>query len=386
MEEEGRNHPVANTGPLGTGPRAVMIVGPLPPPSGGMANQTRQLAKLLAGDRFTVEVVQVNAPYRPAFVGRVKGLRALFRAAPYLVRLFQAAGRADVIHLMANSGWAWHFFAAPAVWVGWLRGVPVVVNYRGGEAERFFARQFRWVRPTLARAAAVVVPSGFLERVFERNGIPTTIVPNIVDLTLFAPAQEPPDTPHILVTRNLEPIYDIATALRAFAQVRAAIPDARMTIAGSGPSLEELLQLAQELGIADAVSFAGRIDNARLPELYRSATIALNPSLADNMPISLLEAMASGTPIVSTNVGGIPFLVENNVSALLVDPGQPGAMAAAVVSLCRDPGRRAALARQGLLEAANYSWNNVRARLYAVYTHACSQRATRGAVSNSEAG
>ena len=93
----------------------VLLVGPLPPPAGGMANQTRQLAELLRAEGAQVEVVQVNAPYRPAWAERLKGVRALFRLLPYLLHLWRGCGRADVVHVMANSGWSWHLFAAPAV-------------------------------------------------------------------------------------------------------------------------------------------------------------------------------------------------------------------------------------------------------------------------------
>ena len=100
----------------------IALVGPLPPPAGGMANQTRQLAELLRGEGAQVEVVQVNAPYRPAWAEKLKGARALFRLVPYLLRLWQAAGQANLVHVMANSGWSWHLFAAPAVWIATLRG------------------------------------------------------------------------------------------------------------------------------------------------------------------------------------------------------------------------------------------------------------------------
>ena len=223
------------------------LVGPLPPPSGGMANQTRQLARLLAESGLSVELVQVNAPYRPAWVGRLWGVRAAFRLVPYLARLWGCAGRADLFHVMANSGWAWHLFAAPAIWIAHLRGVPAIVNYRGGEAESFLRREARWVRPSLARARAVVVPSRFLERVFAASGIATEIVPNIIDLDRFSPGARQPGRAHVVVTRNLEPIYDIATALRAFATIRGRYPHASLSIAGSGPLRSELERLAGAL-------------------------------------------------------------------------------------------------------------------------------------------
>ena len=355
-------------------PTMVGLVGPLPPPSGGMANQTRQLARLLENAGVAVELVQVNASYAPAWIARVRGVRALFRLVPYLVRLWRAAGRVELFHVMANSGWAWHLCAAPAVWIARLRGVPVIINYRGGEVEPFLEHQAAWVKLTLRRAVAVIVPSGFLEAVFARFGIATEVVPNIVDLSRFHPASAPPAGHHIVVTRNLEDIYDLPTALRAFAEIRRVYADAVLTIAGSGPKLAELQALTRSLGIDASVRFTGRIDNDHIAELYRSATLLLNPSTADNMPISLLEAMASGVPIVSTDVGGIPHLVTHRQSALLVPPRDPSAMAEAAIGLLANRELVAALTRAAADCARCYTWDEVRPRLFAVYARALGTR------------
>ena len=346
---------------------SVALVGPLPPPPGGMANQTRQLAQLLRDSGTTVELVRSNAPYQPAWIERLRGVRAVFRLAPYLVSLWRTAGRVDVVHVMANSGWAWHLLATPAVWIARWRGRPVVVNYRGGEAETFMARESRWVVPTMSRASLVIVPSGFLAAIFRKHGVGAEVVHNVVDLSRFRPAERPPAEPHLIVTRNLEDIYDIPTALRAFAAVKRVHAGARLTVAGSGPALAALERLALELGVAGDVTFAGRIDNAQIPDLYRSASVLVNSSRVDNTPISLLEAMASGLPIVSTDAGGIPFLVEDGTTALLVHPGDPDAMAGAIRRVLEDRALAERLVAAGLAAVPAYTWDRVRPRLLDVY-------------------
>ncbi len=297
----------------------VALVGPLPPPSGGMANQTRQLGELLAAAGADVCMVQVNAPYRPGWVRSVPVVRSLFRLVPYACRLWQAIGNAQLVHVMANSGWSWHLFAAPAIWIGHIRGKPVVVNYRGGEAAAFLQTSAGRVRASVRRAAALVVPSGFLREVFRPYGMQAEIVPNIVDLTRFR-ARLPPigQPPVLLVARNLEPLYDNLTAIRAFQIVRQSVPAARLVIAGSGPQEQELRAFVRAQSLDSSVHFAGRLERDDMAERYRAADIALNPSLADNMPNSVLEAWASGVPVVSTNVGGIPYLVKEGVNATLV--------------------------------------------------------------------
>jgi glycosyltransferase involved in cell wall biosynthesis len=342
-----------------------------------MANQTLQLADLLRREGSAVELVEVNPPYRPRWIGHVPGVRAACRLVPYAARIWSAAGRAEVAHVMASSGWAWHLFAAPAVWLASLRRVPVIVNYRGGGAGEFFARSMPWIRPTLARCAAIVVPSPFLDRIFRRHGFQTSIVPNIIDLARFSPQERtrgPGGTtaaaPHLVVARNLEPVYDVGTALRAFRIVRDALPGARLSIAGSGPALGSLEALSRELGIQGSVAFTGRIENREMAALYHDADLSLNPSLADNMPISVLESLASGVPVVSTNVGGIPDLVADGVTASLVPPGDPAAMAAAALDLLSDAERWSRQRRAGIDHVRGFTWEAVRERLLATYRDA----------------
>lgn len=364
---------IADSG-AGRFPR-VGLVGPLPPPSGGMANQCQQLIQLLQSEGVDVELVRTNSPYRPAWVARIPMLRAVFRLFPYLSKLWRVAARVDVMHILANSGWAWYLFAAPAMLIGRFRATPVIVNYRGGNADPFFARAPQFVLSMLARASMRVTPSVFLQRVFAKHGLSAEVIPNIVDLSRFKPAAPRVfgDSPHIVVTRNLEQIYDIPTAVRAFAAVQKQFPGARMTVAGSGPELSGLQALVAKLALNDSVKFAGRIDNASIPVLYASADCMLNPSTVDNMPISILEAFASGVPVVSTCAGGIPDMVEDGVSGLLVPIGDDGAMAQAVIRVLRNPTMASSLRQAGLADAEQYAWPRVKAKWLDAYIMAARQ-------------
>ncbi|MDB5823275.1 MAG: glycosyltransferase family 1 protein [Herminiimonas sp.] len=348
------------------------LVGPLPPPSGGMANQTLQLAALLRGEGAVVEMIQINAPYSPAWAGNLRGLRALFRLVPYVAHLFRSASKVDVYHVMANSGWSWHLYAAPAIWVARITGKPVVVNYRGGEADTFLKKSLFWIRPSMVRADSVIVPSGFLQAVFLKYGFATSIVPNIINLSRFfahASTSRSDETkaPSVLVARNLEPIYDNATALRAIGIVKRTFPSVRLVIAGSGPERQALEKLAEELGLTDAVVFTGKVDNADMAALYRQANVMLNPSLVDNMPNSVLEALASGVAVVSTNVGGVPYIVDHDRTALLVPPKDPEAMAAAVLALLSDPAKAQRIREAGIESVQRYTWARVQGTLLEAY-------------------
>ena len=347
----------------------ICVVGPVPPPSGGMANQCEQLVRLLRAEGMDVELVRNNLPCSPLWIERIPIARACFRLIPYLLRLWQAVGRADVLHVLANSGWAWHLFVTPAAVIARLRATAVIINYRGGNADTFFAGAPAHVLKILARVSLRVTPSAFLQRVFAKYGLLAEVIPNIIDLSRFAPSLPRAfgQAPHLVVTRNLEPIYDIAMAIRAFARVQKTFSAAQLTIAGSGAELARLQALAADLGLNNAVIFSGRIENADIPQLYASADCLINPSTVDNMPISILEAFASGVPVASTCAGGIPDMLEHGVSGLLVPVGDDAAMAREVLRILQSPPLADGLRRAGLAEAEKYSWPKVRGQWLNAY-------------------
>ena len=350
----------------------VGVVGPLPPPAGGMATQTLQLVSLLSEEQLDVSLVQTNRPYRPQMVEKLRGIRALFRLAPYLLSIWKMLGRVDVVHLMANSGWSWQLFSAPVIWLGYLRKIPVIVNYRGGEAQDYFEKSFSRVRPTLERASRVIVPSGYLEKVFAGFGVETTVIPNIINLERFSPikARDVFDSEQryrLIITRNLEPIYGIRTAIEAVALVRQQVPAIQLSIAGSGPQKAELEQLVSKLKLEDCVEFVGRLDAEKIVDFYHTADVMVNPTTVDNMPNSVLESLACGVPVVTTNVGGIPYIVEHGRTALMVPSGDSTAMAQEIVRLYQEEALRGTLINNGLKAVRPYAWPEVKGQWLAMY-------------------
>lgn len=135
----------------------------------------------------------------------------------------------------------------------------------------------------------------------------------------------------------------LRTAIRAFAEVRKEYPKATFTIAGEGPLREELIRLAGELGVGDAVSFPGFLGQKQLTALYASAHIFVHPSQLtahqdqEGVPNSMLEAMATGLPVAATFHGGIPEAVQDGVSGYLVPEHNAPALAAVLKQLVQKP-------------------------------------------------
>ncbi|MCF7970311.1 MAG: glycosyltransferase family 4 protein [Methylococcaceae bacterium] len=347
------------------------LIGPLPPPYGGMANQANQLYQLLQQEPdINVSFLQTNSPYSYAFIGKIKGLRAIVRLLTYVGEVYKLTGKVDVLHVFANSGWSWQLFTAPVIWIAYLRKTPVIVNYRGGEARTYFEKSIKWVAPSMKRASVIVVPSGYLKQVFAEFNFETRVIANIINLQRFKPAEKNKNAlniPHLIVTRNLEPIYGLVTAIKAVAIVKEKIPHFKLSIAGSGPQKEELKKLVSDLELESTVVFTGKLRPDEVADLYQAADIMLNPTTVDNMPNSVLEAMASGVAIITTNVGGIPYIVKDGKTALLVEVNNAQQMADKIMLLLDNKPLYLNLVTNGLTEVQQYAWEHVKKQWLALY-------------------
>lgn len=347
----------------------VLLVAPSPPPSGGMAIQAAQLEKLLKSDGTSIEFFPSNFAFpRPLhFLGRVPGLRTLSRFALIWILLWNRIRRTDVVHILAAS-WLYFFVVVyPAVILGWAMQKRVVLNYRGGEAKAFF-RLYGWaVKPAFRMASIVTTPSGFLVEVIRnRFGVPVSIVPNILDTSIFRYRQRASLQPKMLVTRQLEKIYDIESVLKAFRAVQQDYPEASLWIAGTGSQEAPLRSLAEAWNLAN-VRFLGQVTHTQLPDIYDQCDIYLNASRVDNFPAGLLEASASGLVVISTAPGGIRFMYHHGKEALLVEPGDCEGLAQSVRKVLQDPVSVQAMTKAAAALADACEWRAVRESLYRVY-------------------
>jgi glycosyltransferase involved in cell wall biosynthesis len=327
---------------------------------GGQAAQAKLLVDGWRRDgRAHAELVPVDTRFfRPlAWCERVPGLRTVVRTPLYLVSVWRAMGRSDVAHVFSASYWSFLLAPAPAWLLARLRGVPVLINYRSGEASDHLRRS-RVAAPILRRCDALVTPSGYLKDVFAEFGLTARVIPNLVDLDQFQFRLREPLRPALVCTRGFGAYYRVDLVLRAFQRIQQTYPEAGLCLAGDGPQEPSLRALARELGVR-RVTFCGRVERAEVPQLYQQADIFLNASEVDNMPVSVLEAFASGTPVVTTAAGGIPYIVEHERTGLLSPPGDWQALAANVIRLLRDPALATRLALSGHDECPQYSWDAV---------------------------
>jgi len=240
-----------------------------------------------------------------------------------------------------------------------------VLNYHSGEAPDHLRRS-ALARRTLRSVDAVLVPSAFLVDVFAGFGIPARAIPNVIDVSRFRFRERRPLAPRLLSTRSFEPHYNVACTLRAFRRVQTRWPDATLTLAGTGSQDAALRTLARALGLR-GVTFLGAVPPERMPGIYDAADIYVQTPDLDNMPLSLLEAYASGTPAVSTAVGGVPTMLTPGVEGLLAPRGDHEAVADAVLRLLSQPDLATTLARTARAACGAYTWAATRGQWVQAY-------------------
>jgi glycosyltransferase involved in cell wall biosynthesis len=272
---------------------------------------------------------------------------------------------ADVVHVFSASYFSFLLAPLPAVLVARLLGKPVVLNYRSGEAPDHLRRS-AIARATLRAVDRNVVPSRFLKDVFATFGIDADIVPNIVDLDRFRFRRRDALQPRLVSTRNFEPLYNVACTLRAFRLVQDRWPDARLTLVGAGSQERNLRQLAEDLGLRH-VTFAGRVPPTDIWRFYADADIYIQTPDIDNMPASVIEAFASGCPVVSTDAGGVPAILTDGTHGLLAPIGDHVGVAAAVLRLLHDAELAGRIADAALESCGAYQWRAVRTAWVELY-------------------
>ena len=346
----------------------VAIVAPSLRILGGQAVQADRLLRAWQDDPdVDAWLVPVNPVLRGPLGGaaRIKYARTIATQIVYWPLLVRELSRADVVHVFSASYSSFLLAPLPAILVARALGRPVVLNYRSGEAPDHLDRS-AVARAALRRVDRNVVPSRFLVDVFARFQIDATVIPNVVDFAAFGYRERDPLRPRLLSTRNLERLYNIACTIRAFRRVQDRHPDATLTLVGGGAEEASLRRLAVDLGLR-GVTFAGRVAPDLMARFYAEHDIYLQSPDIDNMPTSVLEAYASGLPVVSTEAGGVPAILTHGVDGLLAPLNDPDALAGGVITLLDRPEYARRLARQAFDGCRGCTWEGVRARWIDLY-------------------
>jgi glycosyltransferase involved in cell wall biosynthesis len=356
---------------------------------GGAERQVAELALALEREGHEVTVAcsvagdlsgaleEAGIPVRP-LLGRL-AKRRLSPAYAWRLRRLLRSERFDLVHAHVYASVA----AAALATLG--TGVSLVITeHTEASWQTWRARLVsRWVYRRAERVIAVSTP--IRRRLIERDGVPPdliAVVPNAV-----ASASEPRpdplpaglhDRPLVGVIARLQPEKGVANFLMAAARVAPLFPETHFVIAGDGPLRQELAVLAEDLGLGGRVHFLGFRSNAAA--LMQSLDVLVIPSLTEGSPLVTLEAMAAGTPVVASGVGGIPDQVRHDKEGLLVPSGDPDAIGDALVALLRDPDRARCLGEAGRRRAASrFSHATMVGQIEDVYREVLGRQPAQGA-------
>lgn len=338
---------------------------------GGHWVQAKQIIDKLKDES---SVLAIHFPIDPQFpklfswVKKVAYLRTIFNTALYIFLLFLKIGKFDVLHIFSASYFSFLLAPAPAVFIGRLFGKKIILNYHSGEAEDHLKRSYWIINNVFKRVDTLVVPSLYLKEVFERFGFHAVAIFNVVDLEIFAFKKRGSFKPKFLVNRSLEPMYNVSCILKAFRIIQDYYPEAELIVIGHGSEANTLKSHANDLSLKN-ISFAGAVGHQNMPEYFARADFFLNTSNIDNMPISILEAFASGLPVISTNAGGIPYIIEDNRNGFLVDLNDHEAVAKKAIFLLRNQEEATRLSYTAREDCEKYySWEANREKWLKLYS------------------
>ncbi len=308
----------------------------------------------------------VGRPVRIAYRGTV----APIAPSPLAVRDLRAAFRAfapDIVHVHEP------FVPSTSLYATLVSPAPVVATFH---ARLDRSRLYEIASPLFARVAlrftaAVAVSNA--AAAFVRDAVPSLepqIIANGLDVAAFEDAApEPLDGRPVVWVHRLDPQKGFAVMLRAWPAIVAATPDARLVVAGDGPERGLLSTLAERDRVR--VTMLGAVPHARVPGLFRAAAVAVAPATGqESFGYTLVEAMAAGAPVVASDIDGYREVATDGVDALLVPPGDHGALAAAVGRVLADASLAASLVAGGRERAATFDWSIVAEQLVDTYERA----------------
>ena len=286
------------------------------------------------------------------------------------------SGPFDVIH--AQYGYPTGLAAMEA---SRTLGVPNLVSIQGGDGHWIGSccgTHKRAMLAVLGHAGALLIGSrSFAEEVTENHGTPPerfTVIPNAVDTERFTPPEDRPprgaplsDEPLLLYHGRVDRRKGVLVLLDAFAQLNAERP-LRLAVSGIGPDLDAVTERVAELGLGDKVDIVGYSPNDAVPSVYRRGEVFVTPTFAEGFSSTILEAMATGLPIVSTRAVGVVDCLRHEENALLSEVGDAGSLAAELRRMLDDSALRERLAAQGLKEVRTlYSWPAIAGRIVDEY-------------------
>ena len=278
-----------------------------------------------------------------------------------LSTIWQRRTEYDVAQVDVFSGAAFLWAELVALLLGMIRK-PYILTLHGGNLP-VFARRWTWrVRRLLQRAPIVTAPSRYLQAEMHPYRQDITLLSNPIEVGNYPYRLRSEARPRLIWLRAFHAIYNPQMAPRVINSLCATFPEITLVMVGPDKgdgTLQDTKALIEELGLQKQIEIVPGIPKSKVPQYMKGADILINTTTIDNTPISVLEAMACGLCVVSTNVGGIPYLLEDGYDALLVSPNNFDAMANAIQRILTEPNLAPCLSQNARRKTEQFDWSVV---------------------------
>lgn len=281
----------------------------------------------------------------------------LFRLIDMLLLIYRNRHTTKVVFIDTYSTSAFLYAHLAATLCAYL-SLPYVPILHGGNLPERFNTDTKKVKSFLENAKYIISPSLFLQEFFTKKGFEVTFIPNFITLNNYAFLERREVTPKLLWVRAFHKIYNPTLAIETLKRIVERYPKAELCMVGApkDDSCDEVKELIEHYNLEAHVRLTGILPKAEWIKLSTQYDIFINTTTIDNMPISVIEAMALGLPVVSTNVGGIPFLIEDKREGVLVKSGDVNEMSQAIFSLIEQPDQAMVLARHARKKVEAFDW------------------------------
>lgn len=239
---------------------------------------------------------------------------------------------------------------------------PVVLTLHGGRLPEFAETHPKRVKWVLQNADIVVSPSPFHEKAFKDWRDDIRIIPNPINIGAYKFVQRNRLRDKLVWVRAFHSVYNPSMAAQVIGLLSTDFPDIELIMVGPDKedgSLEDMLNTADSLGVSSHIYVIKGVPHEEIPEILNRGDVFINTTNYDTAPRSLLEAMANGLCIVSTNVGGVPWMINQEEDGMLVPPNDPKAMADAVRRLLTEPDLAARLSINARRKAEALCWEDI---------------------------
>jgi glycosyltransferase involved in cell wall biosynthesis len=327
--------------------KRILVCGPIFDTPAGPSGQGGKLYTKLKSEGYTV--------YK-----RSKYRNKILRVADTLFFVIFHARKYDIIliQMFSNMAFIIDYLVINVAQILNKKTIPII---RGGAFVEFYNRFPNWIGGVLRKSSLVSSPSLFIGQFLKSKNIEVLNIPNFIETHKFPYSWNPTDEHKLLWVRAFTDIYKPEFAIKTVHKLKESFPNIKLTMVG--PDMGKLTYckaLINELGLNESIEITGSISNNELSHIYASHTIYINTTSYESFGVALIEAACTGIPVVSTDVGEIPFMWQNGEEMMIVKDNNLDAFSEAVKNLLLDKNAQTRLSKNARTKAEQFSWENVK--------------------------